>query len=71
MLELIQASAGIDDNQKWLEILSEVGASHVRMRQGSGNRPSIEKIETSLGTSYKMTGVLNTTKVNIDLIACR
>ena len=50
-LEIVaQAGGPILQNQEWLEILSEVGADSVRVRQdpGSPRRPNIDKSEQFL-----------------------
>lgn len=54
------ASGGIDQNQRWLEVLSEVGADGVRMIQsGRGvSRPGVEKLGGNRGTTFKITGVI-------------
>ncbi len=60
-LEIVaQAGGPILQNQEWLEILSEVGADSVRVRQdpGSPRRPNIDKSETPSGTSYRITGLI-------------
>ncbi len=57
-LEIIaDAGGGIDDNQRWLEALSEVGADNVRIIQGT-SRPGVEAIAGSNGTTYRVTGVI-------------
>lgn len=55
---IADANGAIDDNQRWLEALSEVGADNVRIVQGS-SRMGVEKIAGSGGTTYKITGRLD------------
>jgi hypothetical protein len=59
---IADAGGGIDDNQRWLEALSDVGADNVRITQGS-SRPGIEEIAGSGGTTYRITGVLANNKL--------
>ncbi len=60
-LEIIaDAAGGIDQNQRWLETLSQTGADGVRMTQATRGpaRPGVEKIAGESGSTFKVTGVL-------------
>ena len=59
---MADAQGGIDDNQRWLEALSDVGADNVRIVQGS-SRIGVEKIAGSGGTTYKITGLLDNNRL--------
>jgi hypothetical protein len=59
---IADANGGLDDNQRWLEALSEVGADNVRIVQGS-TLPGVEQIASASGTTYKVTGVLTNNKL--------
>ncbi len=54
------AADGIDQNQRWLEVLSQVGADNVRIIQsGRGvSRPGVENVTGASGTTYRITGIL-------------
>ncbi len=61
-LEVISSShVGIDQNQRWLKVLSGAGADRVKISQtpNQGARPSVDKVKDSFGTTYKIVGVLD------------
>lgn len=60
-LEVISKSGGsVDQNQRWLEALSEVGADNIRLGQTVGSpKANIVKTKTRAGNSYKIVGFIN------------
>ncbi len=61
-LQVMSSSrSGIDQNQRWLEVLSDVGADNVTLSQAQGDRmkAAIEKTDGRVGATYKVIGYVN------------
>lgn len=64
-LEIIaDAGGGLDDNQRWIESLSEAGADNVRIIQGS-SKPGVMEIPGANGTTFRVTGVLANNRLTL------
>ena len=57
---MAQPTGPLLQNQEWLEVLAEVGADSVRVRQdrGAPSRPNIDRTETPNGVTYRITGMI-------------
>lgn len=58
-LEIItNARSAFDVNQRWLELLGDIGVDNVRLTQAGDRTPGIKKIESRGANTYKITGFL-------------